>query len=58
MGEDANDGLVVFVKKKTSAFELGEECLDRATYCLQLLEDDVIFDIWHRPQASGLDTFV
>ena len=45
MREDADDGLVFFVEKKTSAFELGKERLDRATHCLQLLEGDVFFDI-------------
>ncbi len=46
MREDADDILVVFVKKKTSALDLGEERMDRATHhYLQLLEGDVIFDI-------------
>ena len=34
VGEDADDGLVVFVKQKTSSFELGEERLDSASHCL------------------------
>ena len=42
VGEDADDGMVVFVQKKASSFELEEERLDRAAHCLQLLEGYVL----------------
>ena len=58
MSEDADDGLVVFVQKKASSFELGEEGLDGAAHNLQLLEGYVFFKIWHPPETSGLDAIV
>ncbi len=58
MREDADDQLVVLMKKKTSSFELGEERLNGDTHCLQLLEDYVLLDVRHPPETPGLDTIV
>ncbi len=58
MHEDADDRLVVLVKKETSSFELGEERLNGDTYCLKLLEGCVLLDVRHPPETPGLDTIV
>ena len=57
-GEDADDKMVVFVEKKTTSFELGEERLDGASHCLQLLERDALLDVRYPPKTSGLDAVV
>ncbi len=56
MREDADDRLVVLVKKKTSSFELGEERHNGDEHCLQLLEGFVLLDVRHPAETPGLDT--
>ena len=58
MSEDADDIRAVFVKQKTTSFELGEERMDCPAYRLELLERYVFFDVWHPPEISGLDAIV
>ncbi len=58
MCKDADDRRVIFVKKKTTTLELGEERMDRASHSLQLLEGYVLLDIHRRSKPSGLDEVI
>ncbi len=52
------DGLVVFVQKKTTSFQLRQEALNSATDRLKFIEGDVLRQIGGCPNAPGLDAVV
>jgi hypothetical protein len=58
MYQHTYDGLVVFVQKKTTSFELRQEALNCASGCLESFEGDVLRQIGGCPKAPGLDAVV